>query len=123
MLHLCKQKSEAGPLATSLYATLSNMPFINPVNPGSLPVIPAGSTAVQIQTMIRHHESVLYDWRIFTNIDKALRQQLTGDVNRMYISEPWSIPTLDSGFANVTTLSLFQHLLITYGRITAHSLH
>jgi hypothetical protein len=27
------------------------------------------------------------------------------------------------GFANVTTLQLTQHLLATYGRITAHSLH
>ena len=103
-----------------VYATLSATPFVNPVNPGALPVIPPGTTAAQIQAIIRHHESLLHDWRLFTNIDKALRQQLTAAVNRMYIR---ALEHPHIGFANVTTLQLLQHLLTTYGRITAHPLH
>ncbi len=59
-------------------------------------------------------------WRLFAKIDKALRQQLTGAINRMYIR---ALEHPHIGFANVSTLHLVQHLLTTYGRITARSLH
>jgi hypothetical protein len=104
----------------AVYATLSVVPFVDPGNPGTAPVILLGATAAQIQTVIRHHETMLYAWRLFTNVDKALRQQLTGAVNHMYIH---ALEYPHIGFANVTTLLLAQHLLATYGRITAHSHH
>jgi hypothetical protein len=104
----------------AVYATLSAVPFIDPGNPGTAPVIPAGATAAQLQMTIRHHETMLYAWRLFTNVEKALRQQLTGAVNRMYIR---ALEHPHIGFTNISTLQLIQHLLTIYGRITAHSLH
>jgi hypothetical protein len=59
-------------MSPAVYATLSVIPFVEPGNPETAPVIPLGATAAQIQTVIRYHETMLYAWRLFTNVDKAL---------------------------------------------------
>jgi hypothetical protein len=107
-------------MSPAVYATLLVIPFVDPGNPGTVPNVPAGATAAQIQTVFRHHETMLYAWRLFTNVDKALRQQLTGAINRMYIC---ALEHPHIGFANVMTLQLTQRLLVTYGPLTAHSIH
>jgi hypothetical protein len=108
-------------MTPAVYATISVIPFAAPGNPGPTPVIPAGNpTGAIISATIRNHTEALRIWRLYNNVDKALKQQLIRAVTRMYIR---TLEDPHIGFANVTTLMLLQHLLTTYGRITEHALH
>ena len=63
-----------------LYAALSATPFEKSLNPGLAPRIPPNSTIIE-QTVIRYKftlETELY--LLHTNIDKAPKQQLMGDI-------------------------------------------
>ncbi len=96
------------------------VPFNAPGNPGPTPVIPAGNpNAAIVQATIRNHTEELRIWRLYNNVDHALKQQLIRAVTRMYIR---TLEDPHIGFANVTTLMLIQHLLASYGQITEHAL-
>ena len=107
-------------MTPAVYATISVIPFNEPGNPGPTPTIPAGTpTAAVIQATIRNHGESLRIWRLYINVDKALKQQLIRAFSRMYIR---TLEDPHIGFANATTLLLIQHLLATYGHITEHAL-
>jgi hypothetical protein len=97
------------------YNTLSAVAFIAPVNPGATAVIPAGSTAAQIAVRQRTHRDNLALFREYLATDKALKQQVIGAVNPMYIR---TLRHRVTGFANATTLQLLSHLYATYGRLS-----
>jgi hypothetical protein len=102
-------------ISPAVYATLSATPFIAPNNPGAAPVFPENRTAAQINATIRDHTEALRVWREHSNVDAALRQQLIGAVERLYLR---TLQHRHTGFANVTTRQLIRHLLDTYGNIT-----
>ena len=106
-------------MTPAVYATISLVPYNAPGNPGPTPNLDAGGTAPVLSAIIRTHTENLRLWRLHTNLDKALKQQLIGSVNRMYIR---TLEDQHIGFANVSTLDLLQHLLQAYGRITEHAL-
>jgi hypothetical protein len=103
-------------ISPAVYATLSAIPFVAPLNPGPAPVIvPNVGTAPQIQAIIREHKESLRIWREYNHVDAALKQQLIRAVDQLYIR---TLQHRHTGFANVTTRQLIEHLLNTYGNIT-----
>jgi hypothetical protein len=102
-------------LSTASYATLSPTPFIEPANPGTTPIIPPLATAAIIGQTVRDHEENLRIWRQYNNVNAALKQQLISAISNIYIR---TLQDRHTGFANVSTRELIEHLLRTYGNIT-----
>jgi hypothetical protein len=103
-------------ISPAVYAPLSAIPFVAPPYPGPVPVlVPNVGTTAQIQGIIRDHKESLRLWREYKHVNAALKQQLIRAVDRLYIR---TLQHRHTGFANVTTRQLIQHLLNTYGNIT-----
>jgi hypothetical protein len=102
-------------VSPAVYATLSPTAFLAPNNPGTQAIIPPHSTAAQIADHHREHKEDLRVWRLYNNVDSALKQQLIRACEPMYLR---SISNRMTGFANVSTRSLIVHLLTSYGLIT-----
>jgi hypothetical protein len=69
----------------------------------------------QIQGIIRDHRESLRLWREYNNFDAVLKQQLIQTIDSLHI---WTLQHPHTGFANVATCQLIQHLLTMYGNIT-----
>ena len=103
----------------AVYATLSDTPFIEPINPGIAPVYAARASAAQIsQTRTDFLES-RKSFNQYTNTDKALKQLLLSAVNDMYLK---ALKNPVSGYSHVTTKRLIQHLYRRYGQLTPQDL-
>jgi hypothetical protein len=102
-------------ISPAVYTTLSAILFVPPINPGAAPALAAGGTEAQISATIRDHKEALRVWREYHNVDSALKQQLIGTVDRLYLR---MLQHCHTGFANVTSCQLIRHLLRTYGNIT-----
>jgi hypothetical protein len=103
-------------ISPAVYAALSAIPFVAPPNPGPVPVlVPNVGTTAQIQGIIGDHKESLWLWREYNHVDAALKQQLIRAVDQLYIR---TLQHRHTGFANVTTRQLIQHLLNTYSNIT-----
>ena len=72
-------------VSDAVYNTLSLIPFVAPINPGSNPVIPPNLTQAQINAIIDTHKRDAKLFHKFNNTDKALKQQLLGAVDDMFI--------------------------------------
>lgn len=90
-----------------------------PVNPENQPDIPRNASAEVIATIERTHKINERVWERYNNVDQALKQQLIGAVEPMYIQ---ARAHRTFGFATVTTLELLDHLFAVYGKITARDL-
>ena len=97
------------------YNTLVGANYIAPLNPGGTPVIPAGSTGPQIQRIQAQFRNETELYKLHTNVDGAMKQQIITAVPRMYI-KALADPVL--GFTNVTARQLLAHLKRTYGKLT-----
>ena len=97
------------------YDTLSAVAFVPPVNPGTGPAIPIAATASQITALMRQHATNLQLFKEYNGTDKALKQQVIGAVNSMYLR---ALAHRITGFANVTTLTMLKHLYKNYGRLS-----
>lgn len=97
------------------YATLSQVPFIIPANPGPQPVIPANATHHIISATKREHKEALLVWAQYNNTDKALKQQLLAAFKEMYYK---ALCHRKTGYATVSTLQILTHLYRTYGKIS-----
>jgi hypothetical protein len=86
--------------AEAVYNTLSDTPFIQPVNPGPQPVIPANATGPQISAITRSHTESHRTWKEYMATDKRLKQQLLAAVNETYYR---TLRNRITGFANTTT--------------------
>jgi hypothetical protein len=97
------------------YATLSQVPFVVPANPGPQPIIPANATHHIILAVEREHKAALRTWLQYTNTDKALKQQLLAAFKEMYYK---ALCHRKTGYATISTLQILTHLYRTYGKIT-----
>jgi hypothetical protein len=106
-------------LPAAEYANLSATAFPAPNNPGATIVPVAGATAAQLATAERVHKEQLRIWDLYHDSDKALKRQLLGAIENVYLR---ALSHRHTGYAYITTLQLLQHLLRVHGRITAHDL-
>jgi hypothetical protein len=102
-------------ISAASYATLSPVAFVPPANPGTTPVIPPLATAAIIGQTVREHDESLRLWRQRNNVNAALKQQLISAISNIYIR---TLQDRHTGFANVSTRELIEHLLRAYGNIT-----
>ena len=99
----------------AVYDTQSNTQFIAPANPGQSPVIPANSTGPQITELRRQHKEQKDEFMRYDQADKALKSQLIGAVDEMYIRTLRDKYIL---YAKKTTLQILTHLYDNYARIS-----
>ena len=72
-------------VSSSVYNTLSITPFVVPVIPGSLPIIPANSTGAQITELCYAFDTAAALFNEYDCTDKALRKILLSTVNKIFI--------------------------------------
>jgi hypothetical protein len=106
-------------VSVAVYATISPIPFVAPINPGPHPIQAAGATAAQIAETNRIHDATLRIWREYQATDKALKQLLLQAVDPMYVQP---LRNRLTGFAAVTTRAILDHLYTKYGRISPQDL-
>jgi hypothetical protein len=102
-------------LSPTTYATLTNVVFNTPVNPGTTLNIEAGGTAVQIQKVVRQHKENLRVWREYNATNKALQQQLINTFDKPYIR---GLRDRHTSYNNVSAMRIITHFYTTYGVIT-----
>jgi hypothetical protein len=102
-------------VSPDVYNTLSDTPFIVPVNPGAQPIIPDAATAAMIAALTRTHTENIRIWREYLATDKGLKQQLIHAVDEMYYK---TLRNRITGYASVTTRNILEHLYLTYGHIS-----
>ena len=95
--------------------TLSDAPFDPPVNPGQHPFIPEGSAGPQAASMWQEHEDRFNEFLTYDQTDKALKSLLIAAVDEACIR---SLRHEYVGYANVTTLTILNHLCDSYARVT-----
>ena len=69
----------------AVYATLSTIVFVPPVNPGSEPNILTGATGAAITDLQYHHAEATKIFTEYKNTDKALRQLLLASTDELYV--------------------------------------
>ena len=78
-----------GPLfltvSPTVYATLSTIVFVPPVNPGPEPNIYIGATRAAIADLRYHHAEATKIFAEYENTDKALRQLLLASTDELYV--------------------------------------
>ena len=104
-------------VSTAIYATISNIPFVAPANPGPTADLPeGGGTGPVLAAIVAAHKLATDIFKEYNATDKALKQQVISAVNNIYIS---TLRHRITGFANVSTREMLVHLYTTYGRLTA----
>lgn len=101
------------------YDTLSQVPFVVPVNPGPLPQFNARATSREVAAARAQHEENLRVFREYHNTDKALKSLLINAVDDMYIK---ALKNRITGYAQVTTRQILDHLYLNYGKLTPQDL-
>ena len=89
--------------------------FTCPANPGNTPIIPATTTGQQTRRLERIHQENLRVYREVSRTDQALKQQLLGAFDDMYLK---AMKNTHVGYTNRTTMELITHLYNSYGNIT-----
>jgi hypothetical protein len=100
-------------VTTAVYTTLSNVPFVTPVNPGATaPVLGNNATGVQLAANCDTYAANLCLYRLCNNVQNALKTQLLAAIDNIYMR---TLRNTHTGYANVTVLQLLNHLYATYG--------
>ena len=100
-------------------ATISNVPWVAPINPGPAPVIPVGAQGPQIANIRRTYDEDRKKFNVYQACLKAGNALLVGCFDTMFL-EALAQPTV--GLAMVTPLQLLRHLYTQYANITAADL-
>ena len=103
-------------LIPAVYQAVTGAVFTRPNNPGAAPVINPAATQAQIGVITRQYNADNKQYLETVRTDQALKQQLLGAVENIYIE---SLRNQYTGFTTVTTLALLTHLYDTYGQISA----
>jgi hypothetical protein len=109
------------PLTVSdvVYNTLSNTPFVTPINPGPNPTIPAHSTGILINEINRQHDAATHLFNQYGSIDKALKQQIVAAIDPMFLR---TLRSKYVGYQQHSTRNILDHLYATYANISASDL-
>ena len=106
-------------VSPAIYATLSDIAFVPPVNPGPKPNIPAGATGATISKLRYHHTVATKIFTEYKSTDKSLCQILLPYTDELYVR---SMRHKYIGYGNITTHALLNHLYYTYTNIYASAL-
>ena len=102
-------------LQPGTYTILTGHVFQPPDNPGPTANIPNGLTGPQISELVREHEAKLKLWKLYTQVEQTLKQQLITAFDDIYLS---GLRNRHTGFAGLTLLTMLQHLYDSYGDLT-----
>jgi len=102
-------------VSAAVYATISAILFVTPINPWPHPIQAQGATAAQITEANRIHNATLRVWRQCQATDKALKQLLLQAVDPVYVQP---LRNRLTGFATVSTRTILDHLYARYGHIS-----
>ena len=99
----------------AIYATLSTIAFVPPVNPGPGLSIPASATGAVIADLRYRHIEVTKIFTEYRNTDKALCQIMLASTDKLYVQ---SLRHKYIGYGKTTTRVLLNHLYSTYANIS-----
>ena len=102
-------------VSPAVYNNLSITPFIVPVNPSSVPIIPANSTGAQITELHYAFDTAAALFNEYDRTDNALRQILLSAVNEMFIR---FLQHEYVGYGLTTTRAILDYLYTTYANIS-----
>ena len=102
-------------LSPTVYETLSTTRVVPPLNPGATPVIPAGATGPESASIRYTHDAETLVFNTFSNVDRALRQQLLGAFKDTFLQVKHKT---HSGYSGYSELDLLTHLYETYNVIS-----
>jgi len=99
--------------------TITNLPFVRPLNPGPRAIIPNSSNARATLLAQERHAKAIAIFREVEAVDQTLKSLLLKCFDDKYFT---SLKNTYTGFSNVTTLDILNHLYSSYGRIKATDL-
>ena len=102
------------PVSPAVYATLSGIALVVPVNPGASPIIPDGATCPQINDLWYTFQAATALFNKCDRTDKALSQLILSAVEEMYVC---SLRHRYARYGQTTTRQLLDHLYATYANI------
>ena len=94
--------------------TLLTTRVIPPPDPGATPIIPAGATGPKAASIPYAHNATTLAFNTFNNVYRALRWQLLGAVNDIFL---WVKHKPHCGYSGSSTLDLLTDLYNTYAVI------
>ena len=101
-------------VSPTIYATISNTPFVVPADPGPYPNIADGATAAQIGEATRIHAEQTMQYQQYNHVQYALCKQIQDSVDPIFLL---ALKEPHIGLANRTTLNLLDHLFTNYAVI------
>jgi hypothetical protein len=96
------------------YAAISATPWVEPYNPGAIPIIPPGTNAVDATQIARMHDEFRRIYTNIINVDQALKRIMLEAYNNMYTSQ---LEYYLLRYANRPALEVIMHFKQTYGFI------
>jgi hypothetical protein len=106
-------------VTAAVYNTLSAIPFLAPANPGATVILPPHSTGPQINELNCQHDAAAALFSKYDATDKALKQQIVGAVDAMFLR---TLRSKYVGYQNSSTQDMLDHLYSTYAKISASDL-
>ena len=97
-------------VSPAVYATLSTIVFVLPVNTGPEPNIPTGATRAAISDLRYHHAEATKIFTDYEYTDKSLHQLLLASTDELYVQ---SLRQKYIGFGKTNTRALLDHLYAT----------
>jgi hypothetical protein len=105
--------------ATYTAASLNNVVFDPPVNPGLQPIHARAATPAEITETNRQYLANQREFLLYTTTEAQLKRLVLAAVPSTYTN---ALKDRTLGFANVTTVTILTHLKDTYGTITTDDL-
>ena len=103
----------------AVFATLSKIAFVPPINPGPERSIPTGATGAVISNLRYCHTEATKIFTEYENTNKALRQILLASTDKLYVQY---LRHKYIGYGKTTTRALLGHIYSTYANISASAL-
>eukprot|EP00978_Attheya_sp_CCMP212_P008993 scaffold21179_cov47-Attheya_sp.AAC.4 len=102
------------------YLAVAKVAFKVPINPTADPVMVKARSRLESSKNLRLYELAKKDFRIYHDVNKALRNQLIAATPDTYLQE---LRDPDLGYANTSCLEIITHLRDTYGEIAQEDLN
>ena len=97
------------------YTQLTNAVWIEPMNPGLRPIIPANANRVAQENISSQWKNLFDSWKMVKDVREALKKQILEMVDDEFLED---LKDPDTGYANVTPLTMYEHLYTEYGALT-----